>query len=169
MSPTLADESTAAVEITVKEIKEKVLPRSTTSCALRQRVDTLAELCADIEARLREQLEVEIENVFRANAVDMLCTVEGQPAGRSSVADASAADELRRSLERHCIPAETYLEISGRRPSSCAEAMRGEARLGSRASSRWRPPRLARARRLRRRGEDAVREQADAAARTPTP
>ena len=47
--------------------------------------DTLAELRADIEGRLREQLEAEIENAFRANAVDALVARRGSsPPGRSS-------------------------------------------------------------------------------------
>ena len=76
----LADESTASVEVTVKEIKEKVLPELDDELARSaSEFDTLAELRADIEERLREQIEAEIENAFRANAVDALVTrVEGQ-------------------------------------------------------------------------------------------
>ena len=86
MSYELADESSAAVEITVKEVKEKVLPPLDDELARSaSEFDTLAELRADIEGRLREQLEAEIENVFRANAVDTLVRESKvNPPGRSS-------------------------------------------------------------------------------------
>ena len=94
----LADESSASVEITVKEIKEKVLPELDDDLARSaSEFDTLAELRGDIEGRLREQLDAEIDSVFRANAVDTLVArVEGEP-GRPArrVAHARAADGVR--------------------------------------------------------------------------
>jgi len=126
----LADESAASVEITVKDVKEKVLPELDDELARSaSEFDTLADLRADIEARLREQLEVEIANAFRANAVDTLVR-------ESKVSPAGALVESRtrelltgfiRSLERRGIPPETYLQISGRTPEQLTEAMRGEA------------------------------------------
>ena len=69
----LADESSASVEITVKEIKAKVLPELDDELARSaSEFDTIADLRADIEGRLRGQLDAEIENAFRANAVDAL-------------------------------------------------------------------------------------------------
>src|ERR671931_398327 len=69
----LADGSTTTIEATVKEIKQKVLPpldddlaRSTSE------FETLAELRADIEARLRAQLEIELEAAFRQEVVRAL-------------------------------------------------------------------------------------------------
>src|ERR671933_1806295 len=69
----LADGSTTSIEATVKEIKEKVLPpldddlaRSTSE------FETLAELRADVESRLREHLELESEAAFRAAVVRAL-------------------------------------------------------------------------------------------------
>ena len=126
----LADESTAAVEITVKEIKEKVLPELDDELArAASEFDTLAELRSDIEARLREQLEVEIENAFRANAVDTLVQASNvNPAG--PLVESRTRELLTsfvRSLERRGIPAETYLQISGRTPEQLTEGMRNEA------------------------------------------
>ena len=82
----LADESTSNVEITVKEISEKVLPELDDELARSaSEFDTLAELRADIEQRLREAVDAEIENAFRANAVDALVAASKvAPAGRSS-------------------------------------------------------------------------------------
>src|ERR687887_259676 len=69
----LADGSTATIEATVKEIKEKVLPpldddlaRSTSE------FETLAELREEIESRLRAQLELESEAAFRQEVVRAL-------------------------------------------------------------------------------------------------
>ncbi len=69
----LADEPTATVEMTVKEMKEKVLPQLDDELARSaSEFDTLDELRADIEQRLREQIEEEVETQFRAAAVDAL-------------------------------------------------------------------------------------------------
>ena len=99
----LADDSTASVEITVKEIKGKVLPELDDDLARSaSEFDTIDELRADIEQRLREHIEAEIEDAFRANAVDALVTA-------SKVAPAGPLVESRtrelltgfiRSLER---------------------------------------------------------------------
>jgi len=126
----LADESSATVEITVKEIKEKVLPELDDELARSaSEFDTLAELRADIESRLREQLEVEIENAFRANAVDTLVR-ESKVTPAGPLVESRTRELLTgflRSLERRGIPPETYLQISGRTPEPLTEAMRAEA------------------------------------------
>lgn len=126
----LADESSATVEITVKEIKEKVLPELDDELARSaSEFDTLADLRADIESRLREQLEVEIENAFRANAVDTLVR-ESRVSPAGPLVESRTRELLTgflRSLERRGIPPETYLQISGRTPEQLTEAMRAEA------------------------------------------
>src|SRR5919202_1206589 len=64
-----ADETAATVDVTVKEIKEKVLPPLDDELArAASEFDTLAELRSDIESRVREQLEEEAESDFRALA-----------------------------------------------------------------------------------------------------
>ncbi|MBA2332847.1 MAG: trigger factor [Actinobacteria bacterium] len=128
----LADETTASVEIHVKEIKEKVLPEVDDELARSaSEFDTLAELRADIESRLGEQLAAEIENAYRANAVDTLVRVSKvNPAG--PLVDARARELLSgfvRSLEQRGIAAETYLQITGRTPEQLVEAMTAEAAL----------------------------------------
>src|SRR5205814_4808304 len=73
MSFELADESTQSLTATVKEIKEKVLPPLDDDLArAATEFETFAELRADIELRLREQIEDEIETQFRADAADTL-------------------------------------------------------------------------------------------------
>ena len=126
----LADESTASVEIMVKEIKEKVLPDLDDELARSaSEFDTLAELRAAIEARLREQLEVEIENAFRGNAVDALVQAsEVRPAG--PLVESRTRELLTgfvRSLERRGMPVETYLQVTGRTAEQLTQAMAAEA------------------------------------------
>ena len=128
----LADDSTASVEITVKEIKGKVLPELDDELARSaSEFDTIGELRADIEQRLREHIEAEIEDAFRANAVDALVTA-------SKVAPAGPLVESRtrelltgfiRSLERRGISPETYLQLTGRTAEELTSSMQLEAAL----------------------------------------
>ena len=93
--------------------------------------DTLDELRADIEQRLREAVDAEIENAFRANAVDALVAA-------SKVAPAGPLVESRtrelltgfiRSLERRGIAPETYLQLTGRSAEELTRSMQMEAAL----------------------------------------
>jgi trigger factor len=128
----LADDSTASVEITVKEIKGKVLPELDDELARSaSEFDTIDELRADIEQRLREHIEAEIEDAFRANAVDALVTA-------SKVAPAGPLVQSRtrelltgfiRSLERRGIAPETYLQLTGRTAEELTASMQLEAAL----------------------------------------
>src|SRR5438105_3551901 len=69
----LADGSTATIEATVKEIKEKVLPELDDDLARStSEFETLAELREDIESRLRDHLELEAEAAFRQEVVRAL-------------------------------------------------------------------------------------------------
>jgi trigger factor len=128
----LADESTASVEIHVKEISEKVLPDLDDELARSaSEFDTIAELRADIERRLLEAIEAEVENAFRTNAVDALVAA-------SKVAPAGPLVESRtrelltgfiRSLERRGIAPETYLQLTGRSAEDLTRSMQMEAAL----------------------------------------
>ena len=61
------------VEAVVKEVKEKVLPELDDELARSaSEFDTLEELRADIEQRIREQIEAEVNEVFRRAALDRL-------------------------------------------------------------------------------------------------
>jgi trigger factor len=128
----LADESSASADLTVKEIKAKVLPELDDDLARSaSEFDTLDELRADIEQRLRGQLDAEIEDAFRANAVDALVAA-------SKVAPAGPLVESRtrelltgfiRSLERRGIAPETYLQLTGRTAEQLTASMQMEAAL----------------------------------------
>ncbi|HSF60294.1 MAG TPA: trigger factor [Gaiellaceae bacterium] len=112
----LADGSTSTVEITVREVQEKVLPPLDDELArAASEFDTLGDLRASIENALREQLEAEIDAAFRVTAVDELVRAsEVQPA--LTLVRNRAADLLTgfvRSLERRGVSVETYLAASG--------------------------------------------------------
>jgi trigger factor len=128
----LADESTSTVEITVKEISEKVLPGLDDDLARSaSEFDTIDELRADIESRLREAIDAEVENAFRANAVDALVAASKvSPAG--PLVESRTRELLSgfvRSLERRGIDAQSYLQLSGRNEQELVSSMRMEAAL----------------------------------------
>jgi trigger factor len=126
----LEDERTTGVEITVKDVKEKVLPPLDDDVArATSEFETLEELRADIEARLREQLAAELDAEFRERAVDSLVaasTVEVAPAVVERRAS-ELASALVRSVERRGIPFETYLTMTGQTEEAIIERLRAEA------------------------------------------
>lgn len=128
----LADESTSTVEIVVKEISEKVLPELDDELARSaSEFDTIAELRADIEARLREALDAEIENAFRANAVDTLVR-ESKVSPAGPLVESRTRELLNgfiRSLERRGIAPEQYLQLTGRTAEELTQSMTMEAAL----------------------------------------
>ena len=124
-----ADE-TAKVELTVKEIKEKVLPPVDDDLArAASEFETLEELRADVESRLLEQIEAEIEGAVRGAAVDALVEATGVEAGGPLV-DARARtllNNLARSLAARGISLETYVALSGQAPEQLSAQIRAEA------------------------------------------
>ncbi len=112
----MADGGISNVEVTVREVQQKVLPELDDELArATSEFDTLAELRASIESTLREQLDAEIDAAFRISAVDELVKAsEVQPA--LPLVRTRAADLLTgfaRSLERRGVSLETYLAASG--------------------------------------------------------
>jgi trigger factor len=127
---TLPDGSSRTTQVTVKQIKEKVLPPADDEFArAASEFDTYAELRNDIEARLREQLEDELDAAFRAEAIDRL--VEASKATASGpLVEARAREllnQLGRSLDRRGISADLYLQLTGQTPEQLAEGVRREA------------------------------------------
>ncbi len=116
--------------VTLKEIKEKELPPLDDELArAASEFDTLAELRADIEGRIRDVLEEEAETAFRAAAVDMLAEASGVEAAGPLV-EARARELLNafaRSLERRGISPEMYLQLSGETGDQLVERLRHEA------------------------------------------
>jgi trigger factor len=128
----LADDTTARIDVTLTDVKEKVLPPADDDFArAASEFDTLAELRADIERRLAEQIEEEIDEAFRAAAVDTLVQAAAvTPSG--PLVDARANELLAgflRTLESRGISPETYLAVSNQTPEQLRDQLRAEAAL----------------------------------------
>src|SRR5436305_13406346 len=108
----LADGSTQSLSATVKEIKEKVLPAADNDLArAASEFETFAELRADIESRLRDQIEDEIETRFRSDAADALVAASKVDAAGPLV-ESRTRELLRafaRQVEARGVQLETFL------------------------------------------------------------
>ena len=127
----LVDETSRDVEVTLKDVKEPVLPPIDDELArAASEFDTLDELRDDLETRLREQLSEELDVRFREAAVDALVAaskVEIAP----GLVDARASElwhGLAHSLERRGLNPEVYFQITGQSPEELIERLREEAR-----------------------------------------
>jgi trigger factor len=126
----VSERETSPVEVTVKEIHEKVLPPLDDELARKvSEFDTLDELKGDVERTLREQLEAELEGQFRTAAVDALVAAAKVEAGGPLVESRTRelVNGLARSVERRGMSLDTYLSLSGRSPEQLVEALRMEA------------------------------------------
>ena len=128
----LADGSTGTAAVTLKELKEKVLPPLDDDLARSaSEFDTLAELREDIERRIREVLEEEAETQFRSATVDALVEASNVEAAGPLVEARTREllNALGRSLERRGISAEAYLQLSGQSGEQLVERLGAEAEL----------------------------------------
>jgi trigger factor len=126
----LATGESASVEVTIKELKEKILPAVDDELArAATEFDSLAELRADLELRLREQIEEEVETQLRADAVDALVEASTVEPSESLVAARTREllGGLARSLERRGISPETYFALSNQTPEQLEERLSAEA------------------------------------------
>ncbi len=126
-----SDGERRTVDVTVKEIKEPVLPPLDDELAkAASEFATLEELSGDIEGRLREQIEEELEGEFRGAAVDALVEASGIEVSDALVE--SRAGNLIRAfvdgLERRGISVETYLALTGETAEQIQERMLADAR-----------------------------------------
>jgi trigger factor len=126
----LADGERGTVEITLKDVKEKILPPLDDELARAgSEFDTLDELRADLEQKIGAQIEEEAETQFRAAAVDTLVDASKiQPSG--PLVEARTRELLAglvQSLERRGISPETYLAVSDQTPQQLEENLRAQA------------------------------------------
>jgi trigger factor len=124
------EEPAGQVAVTVKEIKEKVLPPLDDELArAASEFDTLDELRAEIHDRLRAHLEEDVEAQFRAAAADALVRASDVQAAGPLVEARTRelVNGLVRSVERRGIPFETYLSMTNTDPQALLERMRAEA------------------------------------------
>ena len=125
-----AEGEAAGVSVTVKHVNEAVLPEIDDELARSaSEFDTIAELRSDIEGRIREALELEIEDAFRAAAVDTLIQASNvQPAG--PLVETRARELLEgflRSLANRGIAPEAYFQVTGQTPELLSAQIRAEA------------------------------------------
>lgn len=126
----LADDRTATVEVTAKEIKEKILPPLDDELArAASEFETLAELRADIEARLHEQLESELEAQLRQDAVDALVAATSFEGLEPMVERRTAelASGFVRSIEGRGLSLEAYMAMTGQTQEQLVERLRAES------------------------------------------
>ncbi|MEA2375155.1 MAG: trigger factor [Thermoleophilaceae bacterium] len=107
----------AVFAVSVKEVKEKKLPELDDDFAAEAGgFDTLEELRSDIEGKVRESREREIEVEFREAVVD--AAAEAAKIDVTHDLIHAKAHEMwgstRRRLERQGIPADRYLQIAGK-------------------------------------------------------
>src|SRR3954463_11474318 len=122
-----ADGSAATATVEVKEIKEKVLPPLDDDLArAASEFDTLDELRADLEQRMRDVLEEEGDAMSRRRVAEQLAqAAKVNPTG--PLVDARARELIRglaRSLEQRGIDAGAYLQLTGQTPQQLEARMR---------------------------------------------
>lgn len=126
----VADGSTAEVSVRVKHVNEQVLPEIDDELARSaSEFDTLTELRADIEGRIRAALDEEIEAGFRAAAVDALVGASGVE-GAGPLVEARARELLEgflRSIANRGISPEAYFQATGQTPEGLTAQVRTEA------------------------------------------
>jgi trigger factor len=124
----LADGATANVSISVKHVNEQVLPEIDDELARSaSEFDTIAELRADIEGRIRGALEQEIDAAFRSAAVDTLVAASDVRAAGPLV-ETRARELLEgflRSLANRGVSPDAYFAATG----STAEDLAGQIRI----------------------------------------
>jgi trigger factor len=126
----LADGSSQSICATVKDIKEKVLPPLDDDLArAASEFETLDDLRADIESRLREQIEEEVETRFRGAVADALVAASKVEAAGPLV-DARTRELLRgfaRQVEARGVQLETFLAMTGQQPEELLARLQEEA------------------------------------------
>ncbi len=126
----LSDGTTATVTVTVKHVNEKVLPEIDDELARSaSEFDSLVDLRADIEGRIRAALDEELDAAFRAAAIDKL-VAESNVQGAGPLVESRARELLDgfvRSLGRRGITPDTYFQVTGQSPDLLVTQMRAEA------------------------------------------
>ena len=118
------------VDVTVKEIKEKVLPDADDELARSaSEFETFEELRAEIESRLLEQLTEELEIRFREAAVDALVSASEVETVEPLVERRTAElwSGIAQSLQMRGISTETYLTMTGQSADEVVARLRAEA------------------------------------------
>ena len=126
----LADGAETTVDVTVKHVNEKVLPEADDELARSaSEFDTLADLRADIEGRVRAAVEEQVDAAFRAAAVDELVRASNVQ-GAGPLVESRARELLNgfvRSLANRGLTPEAYFQATGQTPELLTAQVRAEA------------------------------------------
>ncbi|HET8558203.1 MAG TPA: trigger factor [Gaiellaceae bacterium] len=126
----LADNSNRKATVVLKKLYEKVLPPLDDAVVAKtSEFDTLDELRADIERRLREQIEDELEGRFRADVADELVKATGF-VPRGPLVEARTRELLNglaRQLEARGVDARAYFQLTSQTPEQLEQRLRAEA------------------------------------------
>ena len=128
----LADGTRRNATVNVKELKERVVPPLDDDLAkAASEFDTLDALRAEIEGRLRGQVDDELEGLFRAAAVDELVKATKFSAAGPLVEARTRelVTGLARSLQARGIDADSYLQLTGQSPELLESRLRAEAAM----------------------------------------
>jgi len=124
------EENSTPVQVVMKEIKEKVLPPLDDGLARSaSEFDTLDELRADVEERLREQLEAEADEAFRRATLDRLVEASNVRVSGPLV-DARTRTllrELDNVMRRSGGSLDSYLQLSGESAENLVARLREQA------------------------------------------
>jgi trigger factor len=124
------EDGAGPVQVTVKEIKEKVLPPLDDELARSaSEFDTLDELRADVEQRLRDQVEREADEAFRRATLDRLVQASNVRVSGPLV-DARTRTLLRELdavMQRSGGSLEAYLQLSGESAETLVTRLREQA------------------------------------------
>jgi trigger factor len=128
----LADGTKRQATVSVKAIKERVLPPLDDDLAKAvTEFNTFDELRGEVEGRLKGQVEDELEGIFRAAAVDELVRATNfSPAGPLvELRTRELLNGLARSLQQRGIDANSYMQITGQTPEVLEQRLRAEATM----------------------------------------
>ena len=126
----LSDDSRRKATVVLKQLFEKVLPPLDDDVVKKaSEFDSVDALRGDIESRLRQQIEDEIEGLFRAAAADALVkATDFTP--RGPLVEARTRElltGLARQLEARGIDANSYFQLTGQTPQELEQRLRAEA------------------------------------------
>jgi trigger factor len=126
----LADGGRRTATVVLKELQEKVLPPLDDAVVKQaSEFDSVDALRTDIESRLRQQIEDEIEGMFRAAAADALVKATNF-VPRGPLVEARTRElltGLARQLEARGIDAGSYFQLTGQSPEVLEQRLRAEA------------------------------------------
>jgi trigger factor len=123
-------EDEADVRVLVKDVKEKILPEATDAWAAEaSEFETLDELRADLEARMRQVKVVEAQMAMRERTLDALIglVVDDPPDALVESEVRERLHDLGHRLQARRLTVEQFLEVSGRDEGQLLAEIRSDA------------------------------------------